>query len=111
MARFSDLLGGDGDGDADGDQANAAAPDDATRRLPVDDSSDHLDRLAGMAAALASDEPSGPDASPADTGAPAPDEPITAQVVTDDAGPGSQIRLDDLTPVVDDLLPTRKGRR
>lgn len=106
MPRFSDLLGGGDPADeqpAD-ERDDAVTPDDATRQLPVADSSDHLDRLAGMAASRTDGESDRHLA----------DEAMTAEVVGDDGlDPTVAVEpagLAGLAPVEDDLLPSKKGR-
>lgn len=103
MPRFSDLLGGGDAADENEPGDDATGPDEGTRHLPPNDSTDHLDRLAGMAAARTDGEPERT----------APDEVVTAEVVDD--APDSTVAADraglaGLAPVDDDLLPSKKGR-
>lgn len=106
MARFSDLLGGgDPAEEQPAEEQPAGEHDDETRQLPAADSSDHLDRLAGMAASRADGDPDRHDG----------DEPMTAEVVGDDDALDPTVQADPaglaaLAPVDDDLLPSKKGR-
>lgn len=103
MPRFSDLLGGGDAADENEPGDDATRFDETTRHLPPNDSTDHLDRLAGMAAARADGEPERITS----------DEVVTAEAVDDapdSTVPADRAGLAGLAPVDDDFLPSKKER-